>query len=78
MSLKAFQDYYPEQLYFSDRNDWRAWLEHNHAIASEAWLIHYKKHTGKLGLSLEEAAEGDAVSTRVLLRGSNRIGQRSS
>jgi uncharacterized protein YdeI (YjbR/CyaY-like superfamily) len=46
-----------QQLYFTDRDDWRAWLEANHATASEAWLVHYKKHTGKPGLSLGDAIE---------------------
>jgi uncharacterized protein YdeI (YjbR/CyaY-like superfamily) len=45
------------QVYFVNRAEWRAWLKENQATASEAWLIHYKKHTGKPGLSLEEAVE---------------------
>ena len=45
------------QLPFTSRDDWRAWLEENHATATEAWLIHYEKHTGKPGLSLNEAVE---------------------
>jgi uncharacterized protein YdeI (YjbR/CyaY-like superfamily) len=44
-------------LVFITRDAWRAWLEENHATAKEAWLLHYKKHTGKPGLSLEEAVE---------------------
>ncbi len=40
-------------LYFVTRDAWRAWLEEHHATAKEAWLLHYKKHTGKPGLSLE-------------------------
>jgi uncharacterized protein YdeI (YjbR/CyaY-like superfamily) len=44
-------------LYLVTRDDWRAWLEANHATADEAWLILYKKHTGKPGLSLEDAVE---------------------
>jgi uncharacterized protein YdeI (YjbR/CyaY-like superfamily) len=46
-----------QQLHFTNQDEWRAWLEENHATAHEAWLVHYKKHTGKLGLSLEEAVE---------------------
>ncbi len=45
------------KLRFANRDDWRAWLEENHATAKEVWLVHDKKHTGKLGLSLEEAVE---------------------
>ena len=44
-------------LYFTSRQDWRAWLEKNHALEKEAWLVHYKKHTGKYGLSYEDAVE---------------------
>ena len=44
-------------MHFASRDDWRAWLEENHATALEIWLVHYKKHTGKPGLTLEEAVE---------------------
>ncbi len=46
-----------QQLHIANRNEWRTWLEANHAAAQEAWLVIYKKHTGKPGLSLEEAVE---------------------
>lgn len=46
-----------QPLYFAQRDDWRAWLETHHATAQQAWLILYKKHTGKSSLSLEEAVE---------------------
>jgi len=46
-----------KQLNFTNRDEWRAWLEENHHTAKEAWLVHYKKHAGKPGLSLEEAVE---------------------
>jgi uncharacterized protein YdeI (YjbR/CyaY-like superfamily) len=46
-----------QQLRFTNRDEWRAWLEANHATVGEAWLVHYKKHTGQPGLSLEEAVE---------------------
>lgn len=39
------------------RDQWRAWLETHHATAQEVWLIHYKKHTDKPGLTYEEAVE---------------------
>jgi len=35
------------KVYASDRRSWRAWLAKNHAIETEAWLVYYKKHTGK-------------------------------
>ncbi len=44
-------------LFFTTKDDWRAWLEAHHATAGEVWLILYKKHTDKPGLSLEEAVE---------------------
>jgi uncharacterized protein YdeI (YjbR/CyaY-like superfamily) len=47
----------PQQLVFPNRDEWRAWLKAHHATEKEAWLIHYKKHTGKQGLSLEDAVE---------------------
>ena len=46
-----------KQLYFANRDDWRAWLEQNHATEREAWLAHYKKHTGIHGISYEDAVE---------------------
>lgn len=45
------------QLHFTNRDDWRAWLEQNHATEKEAWLAHYKKHTGKSGIPYEDAVE---------------------
>ena len=42
---------------FADRNAWRAWLEANHQIASEAWLLHYKKRFQGPAVSLDEAVE---------------------
>lgn len=46
-----------KQLLFASRDDWRAWLEAHHATAQGIWPVHYKKHTSKPGLSLEEAVE---------------------
>jgi uncharacterized protein YdeI (YjbR/CyaY-like superfamily) len=42
-------------VYFKDNDEWRAWLEENHEREKEAWLIHYKKHSGKSGLKYDEA-----------------------
>jgi uncharacterized protein YdeI (YjbR/CyaY-like superfamily) len=44
-------------LHFTQRAEWRAWLAEHHATANEAWVIHYKKHVGKAGVSYEEAVE---------------------
>lgn len=45
------------QLYFSDREKWRAWLEKNHDKEKEVWLVYYKKHTGKPQVSYDAAVE---------------------
>ena len=42
---------------FKGRDDWRAWLVENHATAQEMWLVFYKKHLGKPGLTYLEALE---------------------
>jgi uncharacterized protein YdeI (YjbR/CyaY-like superfamily) len=42
---------------FADREAWRAWLAQNHATATEMWLVFFKKHTGKPGLTYIEALE---------------------
>ena len=47
-------------LTFRNRNEWRKWLEKNHKKEKEVWLIHYKKHAGKIGIQLEEAV-GEAI-----------------
>jgi uncharacterized protein YdeI (YjbR/CyaY-like superfamily) len=44
-------------LEFEGRDQWRAWLEMNHATEREAWLLIYKKKYKDLGLALEEAVE---------------------
>ena len=46
-----------EELYFTNRRDWRSWLEKNHEIKKEVWLIFYKKHTGKPNITYDEAVE---------------------
>lgn len=44
-------------LEFTDRSQWRMWLEEHHAEESEAWLVHYKKGFQESTLRLEEAVE---------------------
>jgi len=46
-----------ERLEFRDGGQWRAWLEANHAVEREAWLILYKKAYQDQGLALDEAVE---------------------
>jgi uncharacterized protein YdeI (YjbR/CyaY-like superfamily) len=42
---------------FQHRDQWRKWLEENHAMATEAWVILYKKKYKDQGLALDEATE---------------------
>jgi uncharacterized protein YdeI (YjbR/CyaY-like superfamily) len=44
-------------LSFKNRDEWRRWLEKNNGKEKEVWLIHHKKHVGKIGIQLEEAVE---------------------
>ena len=44
-------------LLFKNRNKWRSWLEKNHKISNEVWLIHYKKSLGKKSLNHFDAVE---------------------
>jgi uncharacterized protein YdeI (YjbR/CyaY-like superfamily) len=40
-----------------NRDAWRAWLQQHHASAEEAWLVYYKKHTGKPSVSYRDSVE---------------------
>jgi uncharacterized protein YdeI (YjbR/CyaY-like superfamily) len=44
-------------LLFKNRIEWRSWLEKNHIISKEAWLIHYKKSSSKKNLHYVDAVE---------------------
>ncbi len=46
-----------KSLYVTNRHDWRAWLKRNHLTQKEAWLIYYKKHTGKPRIPYDDAVE---------------------
>ena len=46
-----------QYLEFTDRSQWRTWLEQYHAVESEAWLVHYKVGFQESGLSLESGVE---------------------
>lgn len=43
--------------YARDRKAWRKWLEKNHAKSPGAWLIYYKKSSGKSRVLYNEAVE---------------------
>ena len=42
---------------FADRREWRTWLDTNHQLASEAWLVIQKKSSPLPGLALDDAVE---------------------
>jgi uncharacterized protein YdeI (YjbR/CyaY-like superfamily) len=42
---------------FTDRRQWRIWLQQNHQREKEIWLVHYKKASGKTSVSYGEALE---------------------
>jgi uncharacterized protein YdeI (YjbR/CyaY-like superfamily) len=44
-------------LHFPDRDEWRRWLEANHASETEAWLAILKKQSPRPGVYYEEAVE---------------------
>jgi uncharacterized protein YdeI (YjbR/CyaY-like superfamily) len=44
-------------LSFKDSQEWRQWLETNANSAQEAWLVHYKKNSGKLSIRYNDAVE---------------------
>ncbi len=46
-----------EELYLSDRKNWRAWLMENRDAKREVWLIYYKKHTGITSISYDDSVE---------------------
>jgi uncharacterized protein YdeI (YjbR/CyaY-like superfamily) len=39
------------------RHEWRSWLRMNHSREKEAWLVFYKKHTGKGKMSYSDALD---------------------
>jgi len=44
-------------LFFKNRDEWRFWLEKNHTVLNEVWLIHYKKPSGKKSVNHFDAVE---------------------
>lgn len=45
------------QILFINRDEWRNWLEKNHDLYNEIWLIYFKKHTNKRSIKQPEAVE---------------------
>jgi uncharacterized protein YdeI (YjbR/CyaY-like superfamily) len=46
-----------DPIFFANRAEFRAWLEANHASATEVWLGHFKKASGKPSVPYAEAVE---------------------
>jgi uncharacterized protein YdeI (YjbR/CyaY-like superfamily) len=46
-----------QTLYVKSREQWRSWLEKNHAKEREIWLLYPKAHTGKYRIPYADAVE---------------------
>jgi len=45
------------KLYVQNSAEWRAWLEQNHQVVKELWLIFYKASTGIPTISYDDALD---------------------
>lgn len=45
------------ELYVTNRVDWRTWFRKNYGSKKEVWLIYYKKHTGKPSIPYDDSIE---------------------
>jgi len=45
------------QVHCADRQAWRRWLQRNQDKCDAAWLVFYKKHTGKPSVAYRDAVE---------------------
>ena len=46
-----------DTLYVATRTEWRDWLEANHDVKSEVWLVSYHKNTGRPSVPYNSAVE---------------------
>jgi uncharacterized protein YdeI (YjbR/CyaY-like superfamily) len=46
-----------ETFYTSGRNEWRKWLQKNHNLKKEIWLVYYRKATDKMRIPYNDAVE---------------------
>jgi uncharacterized protein YdeI (YjbR/CyaY-like superfamily) len=46
-----------QPLHFTTADEWRTWLEANHATQDEVWLMIYKRHTKTPSVTLKETVE---------------------
>jgi uncharacterized protein YdeI (YjbR/CyaY-like superfamily) len=44
-------------LHFTTADEWRAWLQANHATEKDVWLTFYKKHSATSSITFEEATD---------------------
>ena len=44
-------------LHFTTPDEWRAWLQANHATEKDVWLTFYKKHSATRSITFEEATD---------------------
>ena len=45
------------ELYAANRKEWRSWLNKNHAVAKEIWLVFFKKNTGQSSIGYRDSDE---------------------
>jgi uncharacterized protein YdeI (YjbR/CyaY-like superfamily) len=48
----------PKPKFFTTPDDWRAWLEENHASKEELWVGFYKRDSGRVSITWPEAVDG--------------------
>jgi uncharacterized protein YdeI (YjbR/CyaY-like superfamily) len=46
-----------KKLYVTDRKQWRKWLSKNHNKEKQIWLVYYRKSSGKLRITYNDAVE---------------------
>ncbi|HZB79460.1 MAG TPA: hypothetical protein VE522_06410 [Actinomycetota bacterium] len=46
-----------QPLHFTTADEWRTWLEANHATQDEVWVMIYKRHAETPSVTLEETVE---------------------
>ena len=46
-----------KMLHFTNRGEWRDWLEKHHGKENEVWLEFFKKHTGRPTISYNDSLE---------------------
>ncbi|MDH5462439.1 MAG: YdeI/OmpD-associated family protein [Candidatus Bathyarchaeota archaeon] len=46
-----------DELYVTDRDEWREWLRNNYEAKKEVWLIYYKKHTSRPSIPYDDSVE---------------------